>query len=278
MSSQPTKPSQESSRRGGGHVRKRVQVLVAVPIVLLVLGLLVTGIARARYHAFRQACQNNLRQVGIGLHNYHDSNNGFPAATYPNPELPPERRLSWMVELDPYVHSRMDPDWMPNRKEPWDSVSNLKLVRNQPPWYVCPSAPPATDAHGLVLTSYVGITGVGADAGTLPPRHPRSGIFHFDRITRHNELHMGSGIILLMETATDNGPWSAGGRPTARPFDPDGARPVGRDGQYGGLHRGGVNVLFVEGHVEFVRDTVSPEVLASRITISGADRPLALPE
>jgi hypothetical protein len=278
MSSQPTRPSPQPSRRGGGHVRKRVQVLIGLTIALLAVGFVAVAITKTRDLARRTSCHNNLRQIGNGLHGYLDFKGGFPAATLPNPGLPPHRRLSWLVELDPIVHARMDPDWNPNRKEPWDSESNRKLVRGRMPWYVCPASPSERDAHGLALSSYVGITGVGADAGTLPPRHPRSGIFHFDRITRHNELHMGSGIILLMETATDNGPWSAGGRPTARPFDPDGARPVGRDGQYGGLHRGGVNVLFVEGHVEFVRDTVSPEVLASRITISGADRPLALPE
>jgi hypothetical protein len=256
-----------------------VQAFVGLAIVLLILGFVVTAVAKVREQARRQTCRNNLRQIAVAVWNYADANNGFPPATFPNPDLPPERRLSWLVYLDPYVHARMDPDWNPNRNEPWDSESNLKLVRGgRMPWYICAAAASETDAHGLPLTSYVGITGVGADAGTLPERHPRSGIFHYDRRTRPNELHMGSGIVMVMETATENGPWSAGGRPTARPFDPAGAPPAGRGGQFGGLHRNGVNVLFVEAHVEFISDRVSPEVLASRITISHETRPLAFPE
>jgi prepilin-type processing-associated H-X9-DG protein len=84
--------------------------------------------------------------------------------------------------------------------------------------------------------------------------------------------------MMVVETSKDNGPWFAGGRPTARPFDPTGATPVGRAGQFGGHHDGGVNILFVDAHVSFIRDTVSAEALSSRMTIVAPDRLFALPE
>lgn len=253
-------------------------MLIVAAVVLLLLTLTLTGVQKVRESASRMKCHNNLRQIGLALHNYTDVYNRFPAATYPNPEFPPERRLSWLFELDPFVHARMDPDWRPQRNEPWDSEANLKLVRGRMPWYVCPDSTTSNDASELALTHYVGITGVGADAVALPQWHPRGGAFNYERGITFIEFRDSVETVMLIETALDNGPWIAGGRPTARPFDPEGLPPVGRGGQFGGLHRGGANMMCADAHIFFVRDTVSPAVLASQITIAAGDSPLPFPD
>src|SRR5262245_51077839 len=138
-------------------MRRRVNVLVAVLLVGTTAGLLLAGIARVRHGQQVTACRNNLRSIGLGLHTYHDFHGAFPAATVPSATLPPARRLSWLFELDPYVHARMDPYWKPDRAKAWDAEENLRLSQPRMPWYVCPAVPTVTGAGGLTLTSYVGV-------------------------------------------------------------------------------------------------------------------------
>ncbi|MDB5309650.1 MAG: hypothetical protein JWO38_3852 [Gemmataceae bacterium] len=214
-----------------------------------------------------------MRNVGTALSNSHDFYQRFPAATYPNPNLPPER-LSWLFELDLFVHAWMDPDWTAHRTEPWDADENLKLLRQPMPLYVCPAAARPTTADGFAVTSYVGVTGVGLDAATVPGGDPRAGLFGYDRVTALPDVRDGPGMMIaVVETDRDPGPWMAGGRPTARPFDPGGPRAIGQEGQFGGLHVNGVNVLFVDGSVRFLRDTVNGNTLAALFIIAGGDHP-----
>jgi hypothetical protein len=177
-----------------------------------------------------------------------------------------------MFEMDPYIHARMDPKWVPKRGAPWDAPENLALARERIPWYVCPALKFQTDANGLGLTHYVASLGVGEP----PLDHKHRGAFDLDRPTSIFSLNDGvSDVALLFETARDLGPWAAGGRPTARGFVPEGAPPFAREGQFGGLHRGGVNVAFANGHVIFVSDRIDATVLRAYVTASAGDIPPA---
>jgi HAMP domain-containing protein len=100
-------------------------------LILLVFGTLVLSmIARTRAEAVKMRCKNNLKQIAIALHNYASTNkDAFPPATIPNAEQRHDRRLSWMFEMDPYIHARMDPKWVPKRGAPWDAPENLALAR-----------------------------------------------------------------------------------------------------------------------------------------------------
>ena len=104
----------------------------------VLVALLLPAVQSARTAARRMSSGNNLKQIGLALHNYHDSHKQFPVGESPtNKYQDGKPLLSWRVHLLPFV----DQDALYNKfklDEPWDSPHNIQLLDQIPPTYVCP--------------------------------------------------------------------------------------------------------------------------------------------
>jgi type II secretory pathway pseudopilin PulG len=146
-----------------------VELLVVIGIVLVLTGLGMSAIQRARASANRIRCADNLRQIGVALHAYHGSYGAFPPgcdvqggeASYPF--------LGWAARLLPYLDQ--EPLWQ--RTD--EAFKQSKYIADNPPHvglntvlpvYTCPADertyyPQKTPPAGIevALSSYLGVAG-----------------------------------------------------------------------------------------------------------------------
>lgn len=106
-------------------------------------GLMLPAVQKVRDAAANMSGQNNLKQIGLALHSYHDITGRFPAAGIANPgkDLKPGAGtgLSWRVHLLPYLeHDQLYRQF--NLDEPWDGPTNKRLIDQMPKVYVSPQA------------------------------------------------------------------------------------------------------------------------------------------
>jgi hypothetical protein len=247
-------------------MRQIVQTVVVFLILGTCAGLVVPAIAKVRESSQRMQCANNLKQMGLALYKYHSCKLGYPAAGFLSPEtssdngrysfstmsngLPPEKRLSWLVALVPYieqdnVYSRID------TKQGWDAEENRFAALLGSKMFHCPGYPEGPPTSTLWSSHYVGITGVGEDAAWFPSGDPLAGFFgHYRKLTNGDLVRGASETVVATETSAAKGAWTAAGLPTARGFDPAKAH-------FGGNHRDGCHVVYADGSVRIIESKVS---------------------
>lgn len=244
-----------------------------------------------RRAAARSQCANNLKQIALGLHDYadaHPSTAGadaqpdvFPSGTVFHPVLLPEGRLSWCVEVLPFIEQ----DALVRRldlKAGWEAEANA-AARVPLRIFHCPDWGRESARDPTCQTAYLGVAGRGSDAAGLPAGHPDAGVFGYDRRTPRSTITDGTACtLLILESARDNGPWPQGGPATVRGLDPREQPYLGTGRPFGGTHfaentvfgRGksvGCNAAMADTSVRFLNEDVAGHVLEALATIAGGE-------
>ncbi|MBI5760843.1 MAG: DUF1559 domain-containing protein, partial [Planctomycetales bacterium] len=80
-----------------------IELLVVIAIIAILIALLLPAVQQAREAARRTQCRNNLKQLGVAFHNYHDAAGRFPFGYYATPPALGLNAASWGLMLLPYL-------------------------------------------------------------------------------------------------------------------------------------------------------------------------------
>jgi prepilin-type N-terminal cleavage/methylation domain-containing protein len=118
-----------------------IELLVVVAIIAVLIALLVPAVQKVREAAARTQCQNNLKQIGLAMHGYHDAHRF----------LPPGNQVFWGAGWATVILPHMEQEAMFRRLDltksvgssgPWTTVPNwIALQSFQAASYICPSSP-----------------------------------------------------------------------------------------------------------------------------------------
>jgi prepilin-type processing-associated H-X9-DG protein len=205
--------------------------LVVIAIIAILIGLLLPAVQKIREAAARMQCANNFKQIGLALHNYHDSYNQFPYTTQSRFN---SANTSWNAYLFPFLEQGSFVPTIINDAHPEYGIRNMGRPYNfQAKVYICPS-----DGHGIDsantwgLTSYLGVTAPSTEQWDIQNVN-KLGVFvrktHYfatpsidanmnfnEAATRITSITDGTSNTLMVgerpplwDELTNNGPWGA---------------------------------------------------------------------
>jgi len=126
-----------SRRRSGGFTL--VELLVVIAIIGILIALLLPAVQAAREAARRSQCSNNLRQIGLALHNYENSHSSFPPGRLDvSPDGNPNQRTTWGISLLPHLEQSSLKSQF-NHKLSESARENIVVIQTFVTSYLCPT-------------------------------------------------------------------------------------------------------------------------------------------
>lgn len=231
-------------RRNGRRLLIEIENQGGIATTGVMVGLLLPAVQASREAARRMQSSNNLKQIMIAMHNYHDTYNHFPEPASRDDDGNP--LLSWRVAILPFIEQqalyeefRLD--------EPWNSEHNAKLIARMPAAYKDPSAvaPEGTTVYQAI---------VGEEVGLKP-----------EGTTRLADITDGtSNTIMVVEADVATAvPWT---KPSDVEIDLE--NPLRNMAK----HRpGGFHVALMDGSIRFIANTVDLDVFRALLTRAGGE-------
>jgi prepilin-type N-terminal cleavage/methylation domain-containing protein/prepilin-type processing-associated H-X9-DG protein len=287
-----------------------VELLVVIAIIGILIALLLPAVQAAREAARRMQCSNNLKQIGLALHNYHDTFRCFPAGSCVRPGSGWLLGTGMLVVILPYLEQTpLEKAYKPYYgQDYWTFPSgNSAAAATSIPEYLCPSQNKWGDIPNR--KDYFGCTG----GKTSMNFHFRGhsfvdGVFHTNSFTRIGAITDGTSSTFAVGESVHPHPYGMGagygdmnvGGPTywydggdSKIDDLDKNNNNGRllchtfyainsvhipmtpdfenDVPYGSRHPGGAHFVYCDGHVGFLADTIDINIYRYLSTRDGGE-------
>ena len=286
-----------------------IELLVVIAIIGALLGLLLPAVQKVREAAARTQCLNNLKQIGLALQNYHDTQNSFPPGYVSNFDAAGDDTgpgWGWAAFILPQMEQQNLYNAIQlnqNIEVPGNSGVRVRPVKS----YICPSdsVPPTWtamkyDAAGnpvgaicdVASASYVGVFGV------TEPGVDGEGIFFRNSAVKIADITDGTSQTLMVGersfrwcqatwtgvipgasmvpppgSPASAGEWNSAGFVLGHTFEGTGGpgSPGTEVNGFSSRHTQGSNFLFADGHVQFLHESVDHQVYKALSTRAGGE-------
>jgi prepilin-type N-terminal cleavage/methylation domain-containing protein len=195
-----------------------VELLVVIAIIGILVALLLPAIQAAREAARRSSCSNNAKQIGVALHNYHDTYGAFPAGSWifntagvgsTSCTSGAGRRAPWTVSILPFIEQQtlyercdLTAEFVSSNAESPTSGPNREVWRETVATYQCPSFTARSNPNNH--SNYYGVMGGGphglgyCQSSNSGRRFYRNGILFQNSETRLGDVEDGTANTFLV--------------------------------------------------------------------------------
>ena len=233
----------------------------------MLVSLLLPAVQSARGAARRTQCQNNQRQIGIGLQSHHSAQNEFPvgAIEWRRGNDKSKRQLAWSAFLLPHIEQQTVFDLL-DLETAFDSPENADGAATIISTYVCPSSRRGSRlVQGRGPCDYGGING----ERIVSPNRPPKGTLLYDTpiAMAHIKDGISNTLMVAEDSQFDDGQWINGRNVFDQAFAINAAPSFENDIR--SEHTGGAYGVRADGSVHFMDDTMDLRVLAALCTRAG---------
>ena len=203
-----------------------IELLVVIAIIAILIALLLPAVQQAREAARRTQCKNNLKQLGLAMHNYHDVFNMFPlgACARPSSSFGIDISIGAFASILPYLEQANLKNLYVETK-PWEQQLPA-VAQTVVPSYLCPnSTGPQVDTNPILALYPIGtqiaathyLLNKGADKEwCFSPNGITTGMFGINMRCSFRDITDGSSNTLCVGEGATGNPWkvAAGTAPT----------------------------------------------------------------